>query len=197
MDFYHYIRFPIRDKDWVKKILLGCVISIVPVLNILSFCYFVECMKYGIAGRKRLPDWERWESFVREGIAAFLIALGYLLIPLILAFPLLHIPLVGGFLLSIIILAIGLIIPLSIANYLKAHYPMDAINIKDIFFTLGRVASDYIPAYFAAIFYTALGFTIILLFPYLSFLGVLLMFYCGIVFFHFTGSLIDSCPWTE
>ncbi|WP_061215218.1 DUF4013 domain-containing protein [Syntrophomonas wolfei] len=192
MNFYHYIRFPFRDEDWIKKILLGCVISIVPVLNLLSLCYFVECMKFGIAGRQSLPEWERWEDFVREGIIAFLISLGYLLIPLLLAFPLLHIPLVGVFLLSIIILAVGMIFPLAIANFLKDHYLMDAINVKEIFYMMNRVASNYIPAYFIAVFLMALGLTIVFLLPYLSFLGVLLIFYCGMIFFHFTGSLINS-----
>ena len=185
MNFYHYIRFPFRDEDWIKKILLGCVISIVPVLNLLSLCYFVECMKFGIAGRQSLPEWERWEDFVREGIIA-------LLIPLLLAFPLLHIPLVGVFLLSIIILAVGMIFPLAIANFLKDHYLMDAINVKEIFYMMNRVASNYIPAYFIAVFLMALGLTIVFLLPYLSFLGVLLIFYCGMIFFHFTGSLINS-----
>ena len=191
MDLYHYIKLPFSDKDWVKKILLGCVISIVPVLNILCLCYFVECMKFGMAGCQRLPEWERWENFVREGIIAFFISLGYILIPLMLAFPLLHIPMVGGFLVSIIILAVAMIIPLAIGNYLKHHYPMDAINFKEIFYTMSRVASSYMPAYFIAVFSTVLGLIIILLFPYLSFLGVLLIFYFGMVFFHYTGSLID------
>ena len=41
MDLREYLLFPFRDPDWVRKLLLGCVVTLLPVVNILTLGYFL------------------------------------------------------------------------------------------------------------------------------------------------------------
>ncbi|MDD2621134.1 MAG: DUF4013 domain-containing protein [Syntrophomonadaceae bacterium] len=189
MSFKRFIMFPFQDKDWVKKILLGCVISIVPVLNLLTLGYFLKCIKMGMEGRANLPEWEEWAEHIREGFMAFIIAFIYLLVPILLALPLISIPVVGVLLLAILVLLVGLLIPLALAAYSERKNLMDAFRIQDIIIKLSRIINPYAAAYLFTVFILTLGLSIVILLPHLAFLGVLVMFYFGLVFFNLLGSI--------
>ncbi|MEN6326105.1 MAG: DUF4013 domain-containing protein [Syntrophomonas sp.] len=189
MNFKSLAMYPFQDKDWVKKMLMGCVISIVPVLNVLVLGYFLKCIQIGISRRQVLPEWEEWADHIRDGFMAFLIALIYLLIPILLAFPLMSVPVLGVFLLAIVVLLMGMLIPLAWAAYSESKNFMEAFRIKDIIIKLSQIINPYAGAYlFTALIFT-LGLTIVLVLPHLAFLGVLFIFYCGIIFFHLLGSI--------
>ena len=76
MDLYHYIRFPFNDREWFKKLGLGCIIILAPIINILALGYFVKCIKMGAQGRHLLPFWDDWEDLLRDGLMALVIILG-------------------------------------------------------------------------------------------------------------------------
>ncbi|MDD3269733.1 MAG: DUF4013 domain-containing protein [Syntrophomonadaceae bacterium] len=189
MNFKSLLMYPFQDKDWIKKILMGCVISIVPVLNLLTLGYFLKCIQIGITRHQVLPEWEDWADHIREGFMAFLIALIYLLIPILLAISLLSVPVLGVFLVAIVVLLIGLLIPLAWAAYSESKNFMDAFRIKEIIIKLSQILNHYLAAYLFTVLLTTLGLSIILLLPQLAFLGVLVIFYCGIVFFYLLGSI--------
>lgn len=189
MDLRRFIMFPFRDQDWVKKILIGCIILIVPVLNILTLGYFVECIRLGRSGRQVLPDWDRMGEYVGEGLLAFAIVLIYLLVPVIIGYPLMAVPVVGILLLAIIVLLVGLLIPLALASFSENHNFADAFRIRDIFSRVSRIFTNYVPVYFLAVLALALGTSIIVILPHLSFLGVILIFYSAVLFFNLVGTL--------
>lgn len=191
MNYIDLLKYPFKDKDWVKKLLLGCVISIVPVLNILTLGYFLKCIQIGKSRRQILPEWEDWADHIRDGFMAFLIALIYLLIPILLGFPLMSIPVVGVFLLAIVVLLMGMLIPLAWAAYSESQNFMEAFLVKDIIFKLGQIINPYAGAYLFTALISTLGLSIILLLPHLAFLGVLLIFYCGVIFFYLLGSILN------
>lgn len=189
MNLKNLLMYPFQDKDWVKKLLFGCVVSLVPVLNILTLGYFLVCTRMGISGHSGLPEWEDWGEYVRQGFMAFIIAVIYLLIPILLALPLISVPVVGVFLLAIVVLLIGLLIPIALVAYSERQDFMDAFRIKEILGRLSRILHPYVAAYLLAAFVVTLGLSMVLLLPYLAFLGVLLIFYCGVVFFYLLGSI--------
>lgn len=189
MNFRSLVMYPFQDKDWVKKLLMGCVISIVPVLNVLVLGYFLKCIQIGISRRPILPEWEEWADHVRDGFMAFLIALIYLLIPILLAFPLISIPVLGVFLLAIVVLLMGMLVPLAWAAYSESKNFVNAFRIKDIIIKLSQIINPYAGAYLFTALISTLGLTIVFLLPHLAFLGVLLIFYCGVIFFYLLGSI--------
>lgn len=191
MNFRSLAMYPFQDKDWVKKLLMGCVISIVPVLNILVLGYFLKCIQMGISRRPILPEWEDWADHIRDGFMAFLIALIYLLIPILLAFPLMSVPVLGIFLPAIVVLLMGMLIPLAWAAYSESNNFVDAFRIKDIIIKLSQIINPYVGAYLFTALISILGLSIVPLLPYLAFIGGLLIFYCGVIFFYLLGSVWD------
>ncbi|MEN6350414.1 MAG: DUF4013 domain-containing protein [Syntrophomonas sp.] len=189
MDFQRFVLFPFRDEGWVKKLLIGCVILIVPVLNILTLGYFLECIRIGRSGRQVLPDWDRIGDYIGESLIAFAITLIYLLIPVVLGYPIFAIPVVGVIILSILVLLAGLFIPFALASFSETQSFADAFRIMDIFNRVSRIFAQYVPAYFLFAIAVALGLSIIFILPHLSFLGVLLIFYSAVLFFNLVGTL--------
>ena len=51
MDYGEFIKFPFQDREWLKKMVLGCIILIIPIVNILALGYFVECIRLGMQGK--------------------------------------------------------------------------------------------------------------------------------------------------
>jgi hypothetical protein len=96
MDIGKSFSYPFEDDEWLTKLLLGAVVSAVPILNFAWTGYTVDILKNVIDGFSRpLPDWSDFgEKFVKGffiwaagfiyTLPAMLIAclpLGLLLIP--------------------------------------------------------------------------------------------------------------------
>jgi hypothetical protein len=62
MNIIEGLKFPINDEEWVKKVIIGGIISIIPIVNLVVYGYFVETMKYVINGKELLPEWENWRG---------------------------------------------------------------------------------------------------------------------------------------
>lgn len=71
---------------WVK-VLVGGLLSFVPVVNIFAFGYLLRVNK-GIRkeGRIALPDWNDWGGLFIDGLKFAVVWLGYWLLPLLLAY---------------------------------------------------------------------------------------------------------------
>ena len=86
MDIGKSLTYITQDQDWIKKILLGGVITLIPVVGpLFAFGYMLETMKNVIAGREvPLPEVTGdFGSRLVEGLKVWVIAFIYAL-PLIL-----------------------------------------------------------------------------------------------------------------
>lgn len=185
MNLGMFLKYPLTDGDWGKKIIIGCVISIVPIINILALGYFMECIRMGIRGKQMLPEWNNWGEHFMQGLLALSVIAAYLLIPLIVAV----LPGVGLFLSAVFFVIAGIIIPMALANFVIDQDFRAAFNLKAIIYQIGKVINYYIVAYFVLILLSCLGISICLGAPLLAFIGSLLIFYSGIVFFNLAGQL--------
>lgn len=192
MDFREYLLFPLRDPDWVRKLLLGCVVTLIPVVNILTLGYFIACLEMGLRGRQILPEWREWSELAYDGLQGLIICLAYLGIPLLLSLLLLSLPGIGSLLAAVIFLILGLMLPVAIAAFSVSRDFRDAFRLPEIFFQTNRILSNYISAYLATVFVICLGAVINLMVPLLAVLGSLLIFYTGSVFFNLVGLLLRA-----
>ncbi len=192
MDLADFIKFPLSDKDWVKKIIIGCVVSLVPVLNLLTLGYFLNCLQLGMQGRTQLPEWEDWGELFKDGFFALLIIVFYLAVPIIL-FPVLSfIPIIGTIIASILLLLAGLMLPAALASYSFRRNFEDVLKIKLIFEQTMAVMQYYLPAYVTMVVVGSFSILIMSFLPVVSFIGVLLLFYASVVFFQSGGTIVPS-----
>lgn len=80
MDIGKSITYPFEDKEWAKKLLLGIIISIVPILNFAWIGYMLRTMRNVYDGAETLlPDWSEFgDKFVKGllvSIASFIYSL--------------------------------------------------------------------------------------------------------------------------
>jgi uncharacterized membrane protein len=190
MDLREYLLFPFRDPDWVRKLLLGCVVTLLPVVNIITLGYFLACLEMGLHGRQMLPEWDGWADLFNDGLQVLIICLAYLGVPLVLAGLLLSLPGVGSLLAAIIFLIMGTMLPIAIAAFSISRDFRDAFRMSDIFFHTNKIINEYISAYLATALVICLGAVFYLLAPLLSLVGALIIFYAGSVFFNMVGLLL-------
>lgn len=79
-------KFPMAADDWVKTILIGGVLVLLSFLILPAFLvygYFVEVLRTGMRDDSEPPAFENWGKLFREGVLAFVIALVYQLVPII------------------------------------------------------------------------------------------------------------------
>lgn len=85
MDLGKSFGFVFEDQDWVKKLLLGGVISIVPILGLAAVGYMLRTLKNVAAGAPRpLPEWDDLGGDFVKGlvtvVAGFIYALPLLVL---------------------------------------------------------------------------------------------------------------------
>ena len=85
MDFGLSFSFPFQDEDWIKKIVLTAVISIIPLIGQFALMgWMVELTRRVIRGdAEPLPDWADFGGILVLGLKMFVIGFVYSL-PLIL-----------------------------------------------------------------------------------------------------------------
>lgn len=79
MEIGRSFSYMFEDKDWLKKIAIGGVLNIVPVLNFVPYGYSLRVLK-NVSERKdeTLPEWDDWGGdFVRGLVACCLAPLIY------------------------------------------------------------------------------------------------------------------------
>jgi len=188
-DLKRILGSPFQDREWFMKMILGSIISIVPILNFLSLGYLIRCVQNGWRGTNNLPNWDNWAELFRDGCIAFLISIAYLVVPISVAFLMLAVPVVGMALASLIIFIMSVLIPMAIANYAIFKNIRDAFLLVNIFNQVGRVFGFYIIGYSVATLGAIIGIALLVGIPYLGFFGGIFLFYCGVVFFNFLGFL--------
>ena len=76
------LRAPFQDPNWPKKILVGGLLSVLPVINFVTWGYAYRVFIDGLNGSQefRLPEWTDWRSYFRVGFWIFLVTLGYVVL---------------------------------------------------------------------------------------------------------------------
>lgn len=189
MEYLEYVKFPFQDREWLKKMLLGCIFMIIPIVNILVLGYFVECIRLGTGGKNILPDWADWEMYLRQGLMALLIFIAYLGIPMLFTFILHIVPILGIMVSAIVTLLAGAMVPMAIANCTSTSNILDAFRFGEIIYKIKQVIDYYAPAYLIMAIITAIAPVIVVGIPIISFAGIFLMFYSGAVYSNYMGQL--------
>jgi len=81
MDIEKAFSFVFDDEDWIVKVLIGGVLSLIPFLGvILLYGYGLELMQNVMQGRsKPLPEWDDWGGKLVKGIMYLVIGIVYAL----------------------------------------------------------------------------------------------------------------------
>jgi len=80
MDLGRAFSFVFEDEQWVKKLLIGGLISIVPILNLAAIGYALRALRNVAADQPRpLPEWDDlggdWARGLATAVAGFVYAL--------------------------------------------------------------------------------------------------------------------------
>lgn len=194
MDIYNYMKFPFKDREWYKKLGLGCIILLAPIINILALGYFIKCIEIGARGRYLLPFWDDWDELLRNGLIGTAIILAYIMIPILLIPLFLSVPIIGVIMQATTFLIAGLLIPLAIANYAISDEWQNSFKIGTIIKQLSEVISDYVIIYLIMVLITSVSIAIIFVLPLLALLCALINFYLGVIFANYIGQLLyNSC----
>lgn len=77
------LRFPVAEQGSFVKIIVGAILSVIPIINFISLGYIYQLMSNIINERQEMPEWGNFgEKFVR-GFMVLIIGFIYMLIPLI------------------------------------------------------------------------------------------------------------------
>jgi hypothetical protein len=125
MDYVRAVKFPLGAEGWVAKVVIGVVVSLVPIANLATYGYAVEVVRRVAAGDpEELPTWEAFGRFFVRGFAVAVASLLYTL-PGMLAFGLLLIAgsssgglvALSALLMFTYFLFVGLVFPVAVVRY--------------------------------------------------------------------------------
>jgi hypothetical protein len=84
MDIGSSFTYMFQDKNWIKKILIGGVVGIIPIVNFAAIGYLIQIIRNVRGGQSLpLPEWDDFGKYFMDGLWVFLIFLVWA-IPLIL-----------------------------------------------------------------------------------------------------------------
>lgn len=81
MDFQRSFSYVFEDPSWLQKILIGSLVSLIPVINFAAIGFALETMRRAKDGVVPvMPEWQDFADFFKEGLQLFLGLLGYFVI---------------------------------------------------------------------------------------------------------------------
>ncbi|ABO35948.1 conserved hypothetical protein [Methanococcus maripaludis C5] len=209
MDFERAFKFPTDDPNWIKKVVIGAVLSLIPIVNFISFGYALELLKNIIDSKEELPEWSEFGGKFVKGLVAFIIMFIYMLIPSIIwvVFGGLSIltmftgsdeAIVGGIvglgivglITFLVTLIIGFIIPMAYANYIAYDDFGAAFRFSEIFEKIKDNFSDYCILYLIVIVTGAIVIFIASVIPILGLIiAIFVDFYFYLVYAYIMGKI--------
>lgn len=86
MDWGKSFTYVFDDKDWVTKLLIGGILSMIPVVNLVVIGYALKALKNVAEGGKQpLPAWDDFGDYFMKGLVSVLGAMVWALPIIILA----------------------------------------------------------------------------------------------------------------
>ncbi len=84
MDIGSSFTYMFQDEGWIKKIVIGGVVSLIPILNLAAIGYVIQVIRNVRDGQPLpLPEWDQFGQYFKDGLWIFLIFLVWA-IPIIL-----------------------------------------------------------------------------------------------------------------
>lgn len=101
MDFQQAFTFMFKDEDWIKKVLLGILLALVPIFGQFALVGYVLTVVRNVKnGEPRpLPEWDEVVQYFVEGLKYLVVSLVYSLPIVVLSCPLMLIgflPILAG-----------------------------------------------------------------------------------------------------
>ena len=76
MDIGSSFSYMFQDEDWIKKILIGGVVGIIPIVNFAAIGYMIQIIRNVRDGQALpLPEWDEFGKYFVDGLWIFLIFL--------------------------------------------------------------------------------------------------------------------------
>ena len=101
MDFQQAFTFMFKDEDWIKKVLLGILLSLVPIFGQFALVGYVLAVVRNVKNDepRPLPDWGEVVQYFVDGLKYWVVSLVYSLPVVVLSCPLMltgFLPIVAG-----------------------------------------------------------------------------------------------------
>ncbi len=78
MDIGRSFSYVFEDQEWVKKVLIGGVVNLIPIVNFAANGYFIDETKRTYEGRELpLPEWDNFGGYFVKGLMTFIAGLIY------------------------------------------------------------------------------------------------------------------------
>lgn len=74
VDYEKAIKRPFQD---VKKLLIGSILNIIPIVNLITSGYIINSAKNTMNKKNDLPEWENWGDLFTTGLVAAVISFIY------------------------------------------------------------------------------------------------------------------------
>jgi hypothetical protein len=170
MDVGKSIGFVFEDKKWTNKLLIGMLVSIVPIVNFALFGWVIDIMK-NVSQRQAepLPDWDNFGDKFVKGAILFVASLIYSLPMLLITCPAFFIPFTRGdysregqqalagviagtglllvCLLSIYALLLSFLLPAIFLNFARKGTFAACFELGEIWRIMSKNLGDYIVAW--------------------------------------------------
>jgi hypothetical protein len=76
MDVGSSFSYMFQDEDWIKKILIGGVVGLIPIVNFAAIGYMIQIIRNVRDGQTLpLPEWDEFGKYFVDGLWVFLIFL--------------------------------------------------------------------------------------------------------------------------
>ena len=200
MDISEGLKFPMKDKDWTKKVIIGGILNIVPIVNFISYGYSLEVMKLVISGKETLPEWDNFGSKFIRGLVGIIISVIYLIIPIIVMMIFISmghrgLNIVGILVGGILMIIFGFAIPMALANYVAKDSFGAAFEFSEIINRIKSVFGEYLVCYIVVIVLSLIVGAISVI-PFIGWIiGAILEFYVALVYAYYFGNLyVKSSP---
>ncbi len=80
MDIGKAFTYVFDDESWIKKILIGGIVSIIPIVNLIAVGYGLRVLKNVVQGQEKpLPEWDDWGGDFMKGLMVFFAGVIYAL----------------------------------------------------------------------------------------------------------------------
>lgn len=137
-------RFPLKDKRWFIKILIGGLLMAVPIVNFFTFGYLLKILA-DAKDRKEpvLHEWNDWTGLFREGFMMFVVAVCYMVI-FIPLFVLSMIPFIGYIFKAIAFLSFAPVCITALCLYIGRKELSAAFDFRSIIEKIKANVTDYL-----------------------------------------------------
>lgn len=184
-------KFPLKDKNWLIKVLIGGALIWIPIVNFLVFGYLLKVLSDAKDKKEAaLPEWQNWPVLFQEGFMAFVIGLCYA-VPL---FVLGMLPIIGYLFRAITVFLLAPVVSIAVCLYLERKQLPAAFDFKVIIEKIKLHLADYlIIALLTGITMIVTGIGLILaifIFPLIIIMCI--WFYILIVSYRLYGELFSA-----